>query len=177
MPAETEPCELHEIPARKPRCRVCHVARCRVDHPRWPCVKCKKTLPRQDFALVTRRGKPPRRAARCRSCLAEDRRGQESRKRDTDRILWERYHLTPERYQEILSAQNGVCAICFRPPGKTRLSVDHDHSCCPGIGSCGRCIRGLLHRTCNTGIALLHDDPEILARAAQYLRGDFVGTP
>jgi hypothetical protein len=26
---------------------------------------------------------------------------------------------------------------------------DHDHACCPGHRSCGRCLRGLLHPNCN----------------------------
>jgi hypothetical protein len=28
--------------------------------------------------------------------------------------------------------------------------VDHDHGCCPGRKSCGKCTRGLLHPACNS---------------------------
>lgn len=70
--------------------------------------------------------------------------------------LWTKYHITPERYLELLEAQEGVCAICKRPPGERRLHVDHDHSCCPAASkSCGKCVRGLLCFSCNSKIGWL----------------------
>ncbi|NKV78695.1 hypothetical protein GS911_11370 [Rhodococcus hoagii] len=52
-------------------------------------------------------------------------------------------------YTAILEAQNGRCYICQRATGATRrLAVDHDHTCCPAGGSCGRCVRGLLCSPC-----------------------------
>ncbi len=76
------------------------------------------------------------------------------------------------------AAQGGRCAICGLPEETVRvngagrrqsLSVDHDHACCPGDSSCGRCIRGLLCFRCNTAIGLLGDRPEIALAAATYL--------
>lgn len=58
------------------------------------------------------------------------------------------YSITPERFDAMLHAQGGVCALCRQPSGN-RLHVDHDHSCCPGRTSCGSCIRGLLCGPCN----------------------------
>lgn len=83
----------------------------------------------------------------------------------------ERYGLSIEQYEELLRKQNGVCAICGKPePTKKRLSIDHDHSCCPGMKSCGKCIRGLLCFRCNAGLGNLDDSIRRLERAVKYLR-------
>jgi Recombination endonuclease VII len=67
-----------------------------------------------------------------------------------------KYQLSLEDYQRLMDACGGVCQLCGKaetrkhPSGQVHeLSVDHDHSCCPGDKSCGRCIRGLLCSACN----------------------------
>ena len=68
--------------------------------------------------------------------------------------------------------QKDSCAICGakeQPPPQKRLSVDHDHSCCPGDKVCGKCIRGLLCSSCNLGLGMFADDPERLRTAADYV--------
>lgn len=60
------------------------------------------------------------------------------------------YKLSEEQYGVLLERQGGLCAICKQPPKKNLLHVDHDHSCCPGKQSCGKCIRGLLCVSCNS---------------------------
>ena len=62
--------------------------------------------------------------------------------------------------------QDGACAICKI---NEATDVDHDHRCCPGTISCGRCVRALLCRSCNTGIGKLNDSPELLREAANYI--------
>lgn len=37
------------------------------------------------------------------------------------------YNITPEQYDDILAVQQGVCAMCQRPPKNRRLAVEHDH--------------------------------------------------
>lgn len=64
--------------------------------------------------------------------------------------LKRRYGITLERYDELLAAQGGICYLCEEPPKRRRLAVDHDHRCCPGKITCGRCIRGLLCFGCNS---------------------------
>lgn len=75
---------------------------------------------------------------------------------------------------EILAAQGGGCAICGvlyeDVPGK-RLAMDHDHAHHPGKIGCPLCVRGMLCNRCNNIIRLCDDDPELLQRAIDYLRG------
>ena len=77
------------------------------------------------------------------------------------------YGITIERYNEMLAAQDGVCAICAKPEsneirGKVvSLAVDHCHK----TGA----IRALLCSNCNRGLGLFNDDPELLAKAQRYV--------
>lgn len=78
--------------------------------------------------------------------------------RIADRNLLYRFGITPEQYAALLAYQGGKCAGCgvTECPSGKRLSVDHDHACCPPnyggmtTGACGRCVRGLACITCNT---------------------------
>jgi hypothetical protein len=75
--------------------------------------------------------------------------------------------MSPEDYETLLVQQGGVCAICRQGVDSGRflcgaLNVDHDHK--TGI------VRGLLCGFCNCAIGKLNDDPDLLDRAAVYLR-------
>lgn len=87
--------------------------------------------------------------------------------------LYAHYRISLERYKEMLAEQGGRCAICgAESPDDIRLGrfhVDHDHSCCPRSGSCGKCVRGLLCRGCNTALGNFRDNPDVLASALAYL--------
>ena len=81
------------------------------------------------------------------------------------------YNITAEQYEAIYIAQGSRCAICQRATGATRkLAVDHDHSCCAGPTSCGKCVRSLLCKPCNRMLGHMRDDPAMAERAAEYLR-------
>lgn len=71
------------------------------------------------------------------------------------------YNITPEEYDLILEYQGGGCAICGRPPGKTRLAVDHNHT--SGL------TRGLLCWQHNAGLAKFGDSLEYLRNGALYI--------
>lgn len=83
-----------------------------------------------------------------------------------------RYGMTTDEYEAKLREQGGGCAICGKTPEENggHLAVDHDHSCCPGERSCGKCVRGLLCGTCNRGIGNFKDSTELLHAAVAYLR-------
>lgn len=87
------------------------------------------------------------------------------------------YNITLSDFNKMVEERNGRCDICGRSEltkhGKTgtqfRLNIDHDHSCCDGFGSCGKCIRGLLCTACNRGLGFFRDNPELLSNALVYL--------
>jgi len=58
-----------------------------------------------------------------------------------ERYLQKKYGLTLTDYDGMLTRQDGLCAICRKPPKKIRLAVDHDHKT-------GK-VRGLLCGFCN----------------------------
>lgn len=61
-----------------------------------------------------------------------------------------------------------ACAICGE--NKTEiLCVDHDHK--TGV------IRGVLCKKCNLGLGMFRDNPEYLATAIEYLRGEGLEGP
>lgn len=83
-----------------------------------------------------------------------------------------RHGIKLENFQERLAKQDHACAVCRRDnigKGRGRLHIDHDHSCCPGPKSCGKCVRGLLCTYCNTGLGGLRDNPAIILNALTYL--------
>jgi len=98
----------------------------------------------------------------------------EGRRRLLDQRLRQEYGITLEQYEAMIDAQDGQCVICRREPSganhsELRLHVDHDHQCCPGTRSCGKCVRGLLCRACNVGLGHFGDDVEILLAALGYV--------
>ena len=70
--------------------------------------------------------------------------------------LWRRYKMTPEHYNAKLEAQGNHCALCQTVRLKIRrMPVDHDHGCCEGNTSCGKCVRGILCQQCNVALGYL----------------------
>lgn len=133
--------------------------KCRRGHDRVPenltkagsCRECKKLT--QAAWLKTEKG------------IAHMRRGRATwRERNPtyhrDKALLESYGLTHEEVLKKIEDQGGVCAICGCSMEKP--NVDHSHTT-------GR-VRGILCPQCNMGIGNLKDSPELLEKAAAYLR-------
>ncbi|MEU3117990.1 MULTISPECIES: endonuclease VII domain-containing protein [Micromonospora] len=74
--------------------------------------------------------------------------------------LRRRYGVGEKEFQELLTEQGGVCAICRRPDPE---HLDHDHRT--------GWVRGILCFNCNGGLGQFKDNAEVLARAITYLRG------
>jgi len=60
-----------------------------------------------------------------------------------------KYKLEQEAYDKMA---NKGCQICT---SKERLGVDHDHSCCSGKYTCGKCVRGVVCQSCNIALSKL----------------------
>jgi len=76
------------------------------------------------------------------------------------------YGISEAEYVAMLAKQQNKCTICnnLDPSGK-RLAVDHCHT--TGI------IRGLLCCNCNRAIGMMQDSPDLLIKAAEYLKGAY----
>lgn len=68
---------------------------------------------------------------------------------------------TDEEYQSAFIAQSGRCFICEEVPSQT-LHADHCHK----TGS----KRKLLCGPCNKALGMFKDQPQLLEKAAEYLR-------
>jgi hypothetical protein len=82
------------------------------------------------------------------------------------------YGLTPEQFQDRLSAQGGTCLICdgditgYLPTPvrrRAKACVDHCHTT--------KKVRGLLCVACNAGLGHFKDNTTVMARAISYLEG------
>ena len=80
------------------------------------------------------------------------------------RDLKYKYGLTELDYNKMLIEQGSRCGICSRHQTEfdRNLSVDHDHKT-------GK-IRKLLCMQCNQGLGLFREQPELLAKAIDYLK-------
>ena len=127
---------------------------------------CYRNIPRvkaSQSAIKARPASRDRRNALRR--LEADPEGNKARNR---RQSVRKYGLTWDDYEARLAEQGGVCHLCGKPAkpngvrSASRLHVDHDHQ----TGT----IRMLLCLNCNRGLGYLADDPDLMDRAAAYVR-------
>lgn len=85
-------------------------------------------------------------------------------------VIKARFSFTDEQVIAVFTdARCAICGVTESGDG-TRLAIDHDHSCCAGNFSCGKCFRGLLCRSCNQGLGFFRDNAELLEKAREYLK-------
>lgn len=161
------------------------------DAPTKTCTKCGEAKPVEEFSKH-KKGKFGR-LSKCRPCVAEYSREYRAQHPDRVRESLRRYReanpdrhreyyranaprvreayllrtygLSADRFDALLSSQGGGCAVCgsTEAGGKGSFHTDHDHSCCPGRKSCGKCVRGLLCGPCNRLIGFVEkylQDPD-----------------
>jgi hypothetical protein len=89
---------------------------------------------------------------------------ENNKERHVHNALLRKYGVTLEQYNLLRAQQDFCCAICNDHEDSVgkKMFVDHDHVT-------GK-IRKLLCTKCNVGIGMLKDNPDIMERAAKYLR-------
>ena len=80
---------------------------------------------------------------------------------------WKKHGISKEQYIEMMNEYNGKCHSCN---DRDAVSIDHDHNCCPGPRSCGKCIRGILCNQCNTALGLLQDNKDKIQGLLEYIK-------
>lgn len=79
-----------------------------------------------------------------------------------------RYSLSEDELAALYLKYDGLCWIC---KSNRATCIDHDHSCCSGgVRVCGKCVRGVLCTSCNTGLGMFRDDTQNLSEAIEYLK-------
>jgi hypothetical protein len=87
----------------------------------------------------------------------------ERKRRMRDAYYRRTFGISADEVDRLIAAQGGVCAICGTTPEReASWHVDHCHQS-------GR-VRGVLCLNCNQGLGKLGESPELLERAAAYLR-------
>jgi DNA-directed RNA polymerase subunit M/transcription elongation factor TFIIS len=132
------------------------------------CKKCLQVLPEEKFSKKS--GSARGYHYTCKDCHNTYSREtwyvKNSEKQKASSLKWKqgnktavratRYGISKKEMTKLL--ESGKCAICG---GDTALGVDHSHE----TGE----VRGLLCRTCNSGLGFFRDSPELLQKAIQYL--------
>lgn len=107
--------------------------------------------------------------SRCKKCRAAHYKQNSTAVRASIRL--NKYGLTERQFQDILESQDGKCEGCqTQDPGRTYWHVDHDHACCTGKKSCGKCVRGVLCSNCNTALGFMKDNPQTAKNLSSYLQ-------
>ena len=160
------------------RCRDCGGPVPKRRGKQWYCLSCGEKRDKACQRLYRAR----RRAARSEAEVAADRAYLAAYYRENYEARYlanhfrREYGLTLEGFRDLFEKQSGCCAVCERPmewptrengKSKSRAVVDHDHS----TGA----VRGILHHNCNKGLGMFADEPELLMKAAEYLRASSVG--
>ena len=84
-------------------------------------------------------------------------------KNTTTRLKYQ-YGITPFDYDEKVKEQSNKCFICKQEAGYNNKPLYVDH--CHVTGT----VRKLLCQHCNSGLGMFKDSPELLLKAADYLK-------
>jgi len=142
-------------------CRTCVEAEKRAGEELW-CPKCERWLMPEDF-IWRKNGS---RYGYCRGCTGRAKAEWNEANPDRIRIYNKarRFSMTPDEYLEFAATLPTLCEGCGAKEGDSTgraLATDHNHETDD--------FRGILCKDCNQAIGLLHDNPALLRRLADYL--------
>ena len=130
-----------------------------------PCIRCGEYKPLSQYHK-NKKYKDGH-DGRCKPCRKQEASQYRSTNKELlrDIRLQKLYDITTVDYNRILVEQKGRCAICEKD--SEILHVDHNHN--------SNEVRGLLCGSCNRGLGLFKDSPNILSKALDYLtdRGSY----
>ena len=138
------------------------------------CLKCRLEKPLDEFYKNSKRGTYESPCKVCRRLAVKSANNKwrkenllRYRQVERSRRIENKYGLSQISLKDLWITQNKSCAICRRPISlrsdnkAEKIHIDHCHV--SGV------VRGLLCLTCNTGIGMLNDSPDLLEAAKQYL--------
>ena len=87
---------------------------------------------------------------RCKSCFINYKKEWRNTNRNKQQIYNRKYKykLSEDEINLLLFEQDFMCGMCEIDLEDT-FEIDHDHSCCSGQVSCGKCVRGIVCKSCN----------------------------
>lgn len=137
------------------------------------CKACNTEKPLSEFG--PHKSTADKHATNCRPCDSKRQVAHQKKNAEKYKAQWVRrgilrHNITLEKYQELLDSHDGGCWICGATSEDKRLAIDHDHSCCPGAYSCGKCVRGLLCHPCNLSIGHFDKNGIDFTLVSKYLR-------
>lgn len=91
----------------------------------------------------------------------ETHRVQVSRKQ-RDTILRRVYNISLEEWEIKMEIQDYKCAICTKDLRTEKPQTDHCHE--------SENVRGILCAKCNWGLGMFNDNPELMYKAAEYIK-------
>lgn len=138
------------------------------------CIKCNENKDLRQF--YTHKGMTDGRLNKCIACSKKESKANykacDKTKRNANKNAYQarnsekrygwnmkhKYGITIEQFKAQEAKQKGLCGVCSMPG---ELVIDHCHKT-------GK-FRGLLHRSCNSALGLLQDNPEVILAAASYV--------
>ena len=135
------------------------------------CWTCKIDQPATIEFFYRDKSRPDGISHQCKDCSSEKMKKWRTKnaRRNKEYSLVAKYSLTYEEYEAYMALHDWCCDVCS---SEDDLCIDHDHACCPGKNTCGKCIRGVLCRTCNSALGYIKDDLQSAINLVRYLKGE-----